>query len=139
MLFYYQSFFFTKWLIADNSFYLVFLLILVFSALTELVFYTQTFIELADDSLIIQRKGLFNLVNEKHKIELKNIQSTYYKKRIYDSSELFHRFFLELFFPSGQSFFIVNLTNGKTKEILFNGNETELMKIKNKLPDRIPN
>ena len=72
-------------------------------------------------------------------IELKNIQSSFYDKKIYDSWELIQRLFWELFFPSGASYLIINKLDGKKEEIRFDGNESELLKLQKELPQRIPN
>ena len=132
-------FFIVKWQLNENAAYVIFATILMFVVFIEIISYSQTFLELNKDVLKVEQKGILNFINEEYEIELNDIQSTFYEKKLYDNWALYHRFFWELFFSSGQSFLVINRTNGKTVKIPFDGNESELMQLKNKLPDRVPN
>ncbi|WP_157454248.1 hypothetical protein [Crocinitomix catalasitica] len=127
------------WLLNNNSTYMILAGACCFLALLEYVVYGQTILELTTTQLKVQRKALLNTVNNEYVIELKNIQSSFYDKKIYDSWELSQRLFWELLFPSEQSYLIINILDGKKQEIPFNGNESELLKLQQKLPDRVPN
>ena len=124
----------------NDTIYFILSGVLGFVVFVELATYGQTTIELTDSQLKIKRVAMFKIINENYQIDLKNIQSTYYKKKTYDSWMLvMQNLIWELFFPSGIDYLMVNKTNGKTEEIPFNGNEEELLKLKRKLPERIPN
>ena len=131
--------FFTLWLLDNNSFYIILTCVFGFVSLLEYTVYSQTTLELTDNYLKVKRKALMNVINEEYIIELGNIQSSFYNKKKYDAWELYQSLLWELFFPSGQSYLIVNKLDGKKNEIPFNGNENELLKLQNKLPDRVPN
>lgn len=131
--------FFTLWLFDNNSFYILLTCVFGFVSLLEYTIHSQTTLELTDNYLKVKRKAFMNAINEEYIIELKNIQSSFYDKKKYDAWELYQRLLWELFFPTGQSYLIINKLDGKKNEIPFNGNENELFKLQNKLPDRVPN
>ena len=108
----------------------------MFMAFIEFAVYSQTTLELTNDKLTVSRKGLSN---ENYEIDLKDITSSFYDKKTYDNWELYQRLFLELLFPSGQSYLIINKQDGKSKKIPFNGNKSELLKLIQQLPNRLPN
>lgn len=128
-----------KWSENNDSNYLIISAIFGFVAISQYSMHFKTFIELTSDTLKIKRKGLLGLINDEYKIELNSIQSTYYEKKTFDNWELYQRLLWELLFPSGQSFLIINLSRGKQEKIPFNGNEDQLKKLIEKLPERIPN
>src|SRR5690554_823490 len=130
------GYFLIRWIQkSDNDYWIISAFLLLFP-LIELLTYSQTVLELTQSHLIVQRKGL---VKESYEIDLNHIQSSFYDKKTYDLWELYHRFFIELFFPSGQSVLIVNLTNGKSKKIPFNGKENDVLRLIEKLPEQLPN
>lgn len=131
--------FFILWLSNKSSIYILLTSIFGFASLLEYAVYSQTTLELTKSNLKVQRKALLNVINEEYIIELENIQSSCYEKKKYDAWELYHRLLWELFFPSGQSYLVINKVDGNKHEIPFSGNENELMILKQKLPDRIPN
>lgn len=128
-----------SWLNSANMIALLVCFSLIFVIFVEFFAYTQTFLEVNENSLKVRRKGALNLVNEDFEIQLKDIQSTFYQQKVYDKWELYQRFFWELFFPSGQSVLIIHLNCGETQQIPFDGNVHELVAFANKLPDRAPN
>src|SRR5690554_7522251 len=89
------------WFTKNQTFYIVFSGVLGFILLIEILSYSQSFIDLNDERIIIRHTAFFNLIKEDYHIELKNIQSSYFKKKKYDSWELYQRFFWEILFPSG--------------------------------------
>lgn len=127
------------WLTKNQTFYIVFSGVLGFILLIEILSYSQSFIDLNDERIIIRHTAFFNLIKEDYHIELKNIQSSYFKKKKYDSWELYQRFFWEILFPSGQSYLVINTEDGKKIKIPFSGNKNEILKLQQKLPDRTPN
>ncbi|EDM45102.1 hypothetical protein SCB49_03239 [unidentified eubacterium SCB49] len=131
--------FFILWLVKDNSFYIFLTGIFGFISLLEYVAYGQTILELTATELKVQRKVMLNIISEDFTIELKNIQSSFYDKKTYDSWELYQRLAWELLFPGGQSHLVIHKLDGKKHKIIFNGNETELLNLQKELPKRIPN
>lgn len=127
------------WFTKNQTFYIVFSGVLGFILLIEILSYSQSFIDLNDERIIIRHTAFFNLIKEDYHIELKNIQSSYFKKKKYDSWELYQRFFWEILFPSGQSYLVINTEDGKKIKIPFSGNKNEILKLQQKLPDRTPN
>lgn len=128
--------FFIRWIIDNNSDNLIITAIFLFIPLIQIITYNQTILELTENDLKVRRKGL---INEEYNIELKNIRTTFYNEKKYDFWELYQRFLIELFFPSGQSILTINLINGDKKEIPFDGNVNDILELKEKLPERIPN
>jgi len=127
------------WFTKNQTFYIVFSGVLGFILLIEILSYSQSFIDLNDERIIIRHTAFFNLIKEDYHIELKNIQSSYFKNKKYDSWELYQRFFWEILFPSGQSYLVINTEDGKKIKIPFSGNKNEILKLQQKLPDRTPN
>jgi len=113
--------------------------VLTLVTVLESLSYTQTFLELDATHLKMQRRGFNATVNEDYVVEREKIESVYYKKKTYDGWELYKRPFLELLFPSGQSFLILYMNGGKSIEVLFDGNEKDLRELLAKLPQRLPN
>ena len=129
--------FFIFWLKSNNTFHLFLTAFLLFPALLEFFIYNQTTLELNNSQLKVQRKILSNLIHEEYEIELKNIRTYFYEKKKYDGWELYHRLFWELFLSSGQSFLIIHKLDGTKNEIQFNGNERELERLMEELPNRV--
>ena len=128
--------FFIRWIIKNDFDNLIFSAIFLFIPLIQIIIYSQTILELTKNNLIVKRKGL---IKENYEIELKNIRTTFYEEKKYDFWELYQRFFIEIFFPSGQSFLIVNLIDGDQKKIPFDGNLNDILNLMKKLPERLPN
>lgn len=124
--------------IQTNSTYSLLAILMAAVALFEIVLHTQTYLELTSNSLKVRRQGILNVINEYYEIELEQIQSAYYDKKIYDGWALYRRLLWELFFPSGQRFLIIHLLDDKTFKIPFEGNEQALHNLIVKLPERLP-
>ncbi len=131
--------FFVIYVNNKNTDNLWFSAILGFIALFELVTYGQTTLTLTSAYLNVKYSGFLLIMNNNLEIDLTEIQSSFYKRKKYDNMGLMHRFFWELFFPSGHSYLTINKTNGKSVEISFYGNEENIIKLKEMLPERIPN
>lgn len=128
---------FSLWLFDNNSLYLALTCVFGFVSLLEYSFHCQTTLELTDTYLKVTRKGLMNTIDEEYMIELKDIQSSFYKNKKYDNWELYQRLLWELSFPSGQSNLIIYKLDGIKIEIPFVEKGNELLKLHNKLPDRM--
>ena len=123
----------------NNTDYYIFPVILMVVGYIEIVSYSQTTLELDNEILIAKRKPKSYLNKEDYIIKLKKIQSYIYQENINSSWALYQIFFWELFFPSGQSFLIINQIDGKQIKIQFDGNKKKLKKIMKYLPENIPN
>lgn len=131
--------FFITGIVNENTISLLLSGILAIVIIIESITYSQTTLTLTKSEFIIDRTSFFNSNNDSFKIELNDIQSAFYKKMTHDNWALLFRPLWEFFFPSGESFLIINKLNGKTKKIPFNGNEKELLEFMSNLPERIPN
>src|SRR5690554_5081656 len=69
------------WFTKNQTFYIVFSGVLGFILLIEILSYSQSFIDLNDERIIIRHTAFFNLIKEDYHIELKNIQSSYFKNK----------------------------------------------------------
>ena len=113
--------------------------VIAFLLVTEALLYSKTSITLKNNFLHIKRTLFIDITMEEFSIDLNEIQSTYYHVEKYDSSALWHRFFIEIFFPSGQSVLHISLSNGKKHAILLNAHPDEVAAFQAHLPDRVPN
>ena len=113
--------------------------VIAFLLLTEALLYSKTTITLKNNLLHIRRTLFIDIKMEEFSIDLNEIQSTYYHVEKYDSTALWHRFFIEIFYPSGQSALHINLSNGKKLAILINAHPDEVATFQAHLPDRVPN
>jgi len=126
-------------IVNDSTISLLLSGILAVVIIIESITYSQTTLTLTKSEFIIDRTSFFNTNNDSFKIELDDIQSAFYKKNKYNIWELIFRPLWELFFPSRESFLIINKLNGKPEKIPFDGNEKELLEFLSNLPERIPN
>ena len=125
-------------IVTDSTISLLLSGILAIVIIIESITYSQTTLTLTKSEFIIDRTSFFNTNNDSFKIELDDIQSTFYKKNKYNTWELIFRPLWEFFFPSREGFLIINKLNGKPDKIPFDGNEKELLEFLSNLPERIP-
>ena len=107
--------------------------------LLELLIYSRTTLILTENDLSVKRVMLIGLELDNYSVALDNIRASHYEVEKYDEWQLFHRFFIEILFPSGQNTLTILRMDGKKHEIIFNANERVVKEFMEKLPDRVPN
>jgi hypothetical protein len=98
----------------------------------------RTEIRLETDQLTISVLDFKNQVVEQESILINDIQyAAFDDEEKINTDQLYRNFLWELMFPSGNCYFIVQ-TSDKRFRFIFNGNDTAVKELIEKLPNKIP-